>query len=92
MEVMQEACLITQKSETAIFEGNEVEACAVLRIMANKCCVVGCSKRGGRDDGVRFYSFPRIIENQRGRTKELYIFRMAVAEVKTPPFTRGKNS
>ena len=43
--------------------------------MVNICCVVGCSKRGGRDEGVSFYSIPAIIENQGERTKELSLKR-----------------
>ena len=39
--------------------------------MVNTCCVVGCTKRGGRDEGVSFYSAPAIVENQGERTKEL---------------------
>ncbi len=39
--------------------------------MVKTCCVYGCTKRGGRDASISFYSIPAVIENQGENTKEL---------------------
>ena len=39
--------------------------------MVVTCCIVGCSKRRGRDKGVTFHSIPAIVQTQGERTKDL---------------------
>ena len=60
---MQEAYPITRKAETAMFGGNKSMSTVYLY------------NRGGRDEGVSFYSIPTIVENQGERTTELSLKR-----------------
>ena len=39
--------------------------------MGKTCCVYGCTKRGGRDRGVSFFSVPAVIHNQGDKTREV---------------------
>ena len=64
MEVVQAACLITRKPETAMFGGNKSMSTVYLYC------------RGGRDEkALVFYSIPAIVENQGMRTTELSLKR-----------------
>lgn len=62
--------------------------------MVNTCCVVGCSKRSGRDVGVSFYSIPAIIENQGDRTKDLSLERRQawIAKIRREGWVPSKSS
>ena len=46
-----------------------------MNIMVNSCCVIKCTKRRGRDEGVSFFSIPAVIEFQGAKTKELSLKR-----------------
>ena len=39
--------------------------------MVITCSVTGCTKRGGRDKGIRFYSIPTVVEHLGEQAKEL---------------------
>ena len=59
--------------------------------MVNTCCVVGYTKRGGRDEGVSFYSIPVIVENQ-GRELSLKRRQSWIAKIHREEWAPTKSS